>query len=230
MKRYFFNLTLNTRDLGGYHTKYNKDTKYLRFIRSDAFRFLNEEDKKFLYDHNFRLSLDFRTEEVVKRLPSNLSNDERFDYYNIPLQEGSNISLSKEKPVTLYMQMIAHHDVYFKVFSLISNTPYNVIFNCTAGKDRTGILACLLLLLAGVSEEDILDDYQISEVLINEKINEVRNFCPTFPQTLGESKRETMEEFLKLFKEKYQNKENYLTLIGLSEEQINRIRNKLIGE
>ncbi|MDD6717716.1 MAG: tyrosine-protein phosphatase, partial [bacterium] len=37
-----------------------------------------------------------------------------------------------------------------------------VVFHCTAGKDRTGVLAAVLLLLLGVSEEDITADYEVS--------------------------------------------------------------------
>lgn len=37
-----------------------------------------------------------------------------------------------------------------------------VVFHCTAGKDRTGVLAVILLLRLGVGEEDIIADYQVS--------------------------------------------------------------------
>lgn len=230
MKRYFFNLTLNTRDLGGYKTKYSKTTKYLRFIRSDAFRFLKDEDKDFLVKNNFLLSIDFRTEEVINKYPSNLSEDSRFEYYNIPFSEGSQTSLGKKKTYLIYMKMISHYDLFYKIFSLIANTKYNVVFNCTAGKDRTGILACLLLMLAGVSEKDILDDYEVSEKFIEERINDVRNHCSTFPNTLGVSKRENMQIFIALFLTEYGSVENYLLKIGITNKQIETIRNKLIGD
>ena len=42
------------------------------------------------------------------------------------------------------------------------------LFHCTAGKDRTGVLAMLLLDLAGVSGESILADYSMSEVYMEE--------------------------------------------------------------
>ena len=41
-----------------------------------------------------------------------------------------------------------------------------VLFDCTAGKDRTGIIAALLLGLAGVSDDDIVDDYVLTEQMI----------------------------------------------------------------
>ena len=126
--------------------------------------------------------------------------------------------------------MASNHDNFYKIFSLISESEENVIINCTAGKDRTGVLVCLLLLLAGVSEEDIVKDYEVSEVFIEEKINEVRAFDTYFPSSMGESKKEAMEGLLKLFFEKYNSIENYLFTIGLTKKQIDKVRSKLIGE
>jgi protein-tyrosine phosphatase len=47
-----------------------------------------------------------------------------------------------------------------------------VLFNCTAGKDRTGVIAALLLGLAGVSHTDIIADYALTEDLIPELVAE----------------------------------------------------------
>ena len=230
MKRYFFNLTMNTRDLGGYDTKYHVKTKPLRFIRSDALNYINEEDKLFLIENNITLSIDLRTEYVTSRHPSKLSDDNRFKYYNFPFIEGSQITLTRENVSDLYLRMASNHDNFYRIFTLISESKENVIINCTAGKDRTGVLVCFLLLLAGVSEEDIVKDYEVSEIFIEEKINEVRAFDPSFPLSMGESKKEAMEGFLKLFFEKYRSIEDYLFTIGLTNEQIEKVRNKLIGE
>ena len=230
MKRYFFNLTMNTRDLGGYKTKDGKETKYLRFIRSDTFNFINEEDKKFLLDNNFRLSLDFRTEIVIKNHPSQLELDGRFEYHNIPFIEGSQITLTKENASDLYMMMVNRFENFKGIFTYIAETPYNVVYNCTAGKDRTGVLSALLLMLVQVDEQDIIHDYEVSETFINEGIDKIRALHPGFPETMGFSKRETMEEFLQKFKNKYGSVENYLHLLGIDDKQIDSIKNKLIGD
>ncbi|MDD7736394.1 MAG: tyrosine-protein phosphatase [Bacillales bacterium] len=230
MKRYFFNLTMNTRDLGGYNTKYHCKTKYLRFLRSDALNYINEEDKLFLLENNIKVSIDLRTEIVTERYPSKLKDDNRFKYYNFPFIEGSQITLTRENVSDLYLRMVNNYDNFYNIFSIISECEENIIINCTAGKDRTGVLCCLLLLLAGVSQEDIVKDYEVSEIFIEEKINEVRAFNPSFPETMGESKKEAIEGFLKLFFENYGSIENYLTTIGLTKKQIEKVKNKLIGE
>ena len=230
MKRYNFNLTMNSRDLGGYKTYLGKKTSFLKFIRSDALRYLNEEDLIFLINNNFTTSIDLRTENVVKRFPSIFENDNRFEYYNYPLIEGSGIPLTDENASKLYLQMVGNFSTYKDIFLTIYNAKGNIIFNCTAGKDRTGILSCLLLLLAGVTKEEIIKDYLYSEECIYSNIDKLREFQPTFPKDLGHVKRKYMEDFLVLFEEKYQNVESYLLSIGLNKEQIDSVRNRLLGE
>ncbi len=48
----------------------------------------------------------------------------------------------------------------------------NVVFHCTAGKDRTGVLAAVILTLLGVRKNDIIADYEISHTL-NQKFNKM---------------------------------------------------------
>lgn len=230
MKKYNFNLTMNTRDLGGYKTSSGKRTSFLKFIRSDALRYLNEDDLLFLKNNNFTTSIDLRTENVVNRFPSILANDKRFNYYNFPLVEGSGIPLTDENASRLYLQMVSNKQTYKDIFLTIYNSKGNIIFNCTAGKDRTGILSCLLLLLANVEREEIIKDYLYSEECIYTNIDKIRKVQLTFPKDLGHVKRKYIVDFLELFEEKYQNIEEYLLFIGLDKEQIDSIRNRLLGE
>ena len=48
-----------------------------------------------------------------------------------------------------------------------------VVFHCTAGKDRTGVLAAMLLLLLGVAEEDIIADDQVSFTYNRRGVNQL---------------------------------------------------------
>jgi hypothetical protein len=92
------------------------------------------------------------------------------------------------------------------------------------------MVTTLLLLLAGVSEENIIEDYMASNECIYSRIHLKMERSSTFPHSLGYCKREYIEEFLRLFKEKYQNVNNYLLTIGLTDEQIKSIKNRLVGE
>jgi len=102
-----------------------------------------------------------------------------------------------------------------------------VLFHCAVGKDRTGIVAALLLSLAGVSPPDIIADYQVSGTYIKVLVERFRKEDPTIPSWAGLSKAEHMESFLQLFFSQYPSVELYLKEIGLSDDQISAIRDKL---
>ncbi|MDO9223944.1 MAG: tyrosine-protein phosphatase [Caulobacter sp.] len=55
-----------------------------------------------------------------------------------------------------------HVDLYSRYFQALSETDGAVLIHCAAGKDRTGILAALTHHLAGVSEEDLVADFLLT--------------------------------------------------------------------
>lgn len=228
MKRLFFNLTLNTRDIGGIVTP-NGKVKEHTIIRTDALRFINEEDKEYLLSHNVKTQIDLRTENVIYRIPSALTNDERFNYYNFPLVEGSLKSLEDNDSISgLYLRMIENKIVFYNVFKTFINNEGGMIVSCTAGKDRTGIIVYLLLSLLGAKFDIILEDYVLSDKCINERLELVREQVKGFPKFLGYAKAEYLIEFHEGFCEKYKTVENYLLSVGLTENDIRKIKDKLI--
>ena len=62
-----------------------------------------------------------------------------------------------------------------------------VVFHCTAGKDRTGVLAAILLLRLGVDEADIIADYQVSHTYNQTGINRVISSMPQLQPYLAQA-------------------------------------------
>lgn len=62
-----------------------------------------------------------------------------------------------------------HKDSYTAVFRRLMNLQAKggVLFHCTAGKDRTGVLAALILALIGASREEIAQDYALTRIGVN---------------------------------------------------------------
>lgn len=67
-----------------------------------------------------------------------------------------------------------------------------VVFHCTAGKDRTGILAAILLLLLGARDEDILADYQVSYTYNEKGVNRLVQQFPELKQHMEQAGEDSM--------------------------------------
>lgn len=99
-----------------------------------------------------------------------------------------------------------------------------------AGKDRTGCVAALLLTLAGVDRLDILADYQVSETYIRPVIQWMRQTQENLPAYVGASRTEYLEDCLNRLEGAYGSVPDYLRAAGLSKEQLDRLRRRLLEE
>jgi protein-tyrosine phosphatase len=177
----------NARDLGGYPTRDGGMTKYGVFIRSEAPRDLPESDLLFLRAYGVKASVDFRGDKEVSRQPSCLDGVAGMDYFRSPtfneqVAFGTRDKGKKGPPVSSFVdwgQKYAEmaddcRDWVREVFGILDSIDGGVLFHCTTGKDRTGVVSALLLGLAGVPEDDIVADYCISEVYLTPVYEELR--------------------------------------------------------
>ncbi len=216
----------NMRDLGNYPTKSGGYTKNGTFYRSDLPKNMDDEEIEKILKLNISTVIDLRTEEEVNRKPNSL-NIKNIDYYNVSLLGDRCPEFEKDIPIG-YMNILSNNETMRKTFKIILNAKGSVLFNCTAGKDRTGVVAMLLLKLADVYDEDILVDYQISYTYLKEDIRKMHKDNPDLPAFLGESKMEYMEETLEMFNNKYVNIIDYFTNLGFSLDEILKIKSKLV--
>lgn len=126
-----------------------------------------------------------------------------------------------------YLNMLQDSSTLFKIMKTIADTNEGILYHCTAGKDRTGVLSALLLSLAEVSLSDILADYQMSYTYIRPMIDRLHCDDPSLPAWVGLSKPEYLSVFLSLFHNQFQTVTDYLTHIGLSSLDILNIKSKL---
>lgn len=226
MRRILCQEVKNLRDLGGYMTLDCKVTKFNSIFRSDVPVFLTERELFFFRNNNLTTIIDLRTkEENIKKI--NYFQDKEFAYYNITLK-GENCP-KREKDIPYgYMEIIDDINNIKLVFDVIKNSFGSILINCNSGKDRTGVICMLILLLAKVSEQDIIADYEVSYIYLIDNIRKMHQENPNLPKFLGKSKPEYMEKTLKLFHEKYQTIENYFRVIGYNKQEIEMILKKII--
>ena len=140
--------TLNTRAL---------PTGDLRYIRSDYPGNLSDEEVQWLVDNNITTIVDLREEKEYKVKPCRLETEKGFTYFHMPVTGGGDTPCSPKAVTETYLGMIdAQMD---KIISTIMNANTNVMYFCSAGKDRTGVVSAIILKKLGYSNQVIVDDY-----------------------------------------------------------------------
>jgi protein-tyrosine phosphatase len=165
----------NFRDLGGYRTADGRMVKWDKIYRSGAMSRLTEKDFAWLAAHDLKTVVDFRdtrerTSEPVNwpaaTKPTVLSRDYAMDhgmFMNALLKPGLNADQVRDVMATLYRDIPnLFADQYRVLFEQLLATDGTVAFNCSAGKDRTGVAAAILLTVLGVDRETVVQDYLLS--------------------------------------------------------------------
>lgn len=195
--------SINFRELGGYQSQDGRSVKAKKLFRSGANHRLADHSASQLSALNIDVIFDLRSTEERQNAPTLLS---RFSLGNKiesiktmmkPSQTAWDYSLEfdsdnhlKNKSLSLYEMSAAVDEIYKKFYQrlptdfgpriqAIFNALLNdktILFHCTAGKDRTGLIAFLILNILGVSREQIYKDYLLTNemVTIDEKINKLQ--------------------------------------------------------
>lgn len=136
-------------------------TGTMRYIRSDVPLHLTDEEIGWLLNNNITTLVDLRSDEEVCKQPCELAAKEGFQYYHLPVTGGGGTPKSLGHLYTIYSQMIDKQ--MEKIIDTIMGARSNVLYFCTAGKDRTGVVSAVLLRKLGYSDEVIIDDYMKSK-------------------------------------------------------------------
>ena len=221
---------MNLRDLGGYVVQDGKTTQFGRFLRGDAPTGLPPEEIQALTDLGIRTAVDLRSEEETRKHPCSLKDAAGIAYIPIPFAVGNRSPKTREEVPEIYMEIAADFPAMRQIMRAISHAEGTVLFFCAAGKDRTGVVAALLLLLAGVGRNDILADYQVSYTYIRSRIADLLKKEPERPPFTGRSDMEYMDAFLDRFEAVYGSASDYLQTIGLTPGEVELLRMKLTAE
>jgi protein tyrosine/serine phosphatase len=229
----------NLRDLGGYRTVEGRTTRWATLFRGDGLHRLDADDCAAL---GLRTVLDLRTEhEVTERgrlevdgvdwhhLPvirtmweadwwTEESTPERFlaDRYATMLDEGA-------EAIAGALRTLAHPD----------RLP--AAFHCAAGKDRTGVLAAVILSLLGVDDDTIAADYGLSRLGMERLVEWVRTAYPDRVDTMADQPAvfldapdAAMHLFLEELRASHGTVEGYVASIGADHGTVEALRANLL--
>lgn len=222
----------NTRDLGGYETQAGMYSKSHCYVRASSPAQATPKDIQTLKDYGVKVVIDLRSDFEKQQQPNPFQDDPDVTYYEVNIFESSKATVVPEEVkqykdlggVYLYMLEAVKHK-FKEVFDIFVQHPYEcILFHCSAGKDRTGVISALLLDLIGCHEYDIVKDYSESYENnrdINENLSQMMQ-DEEAKQYLKSSPRYMME-FLDYLREHYGSSQEYLLEIGLSKEDIEQI-------
>lgn len=166
--------TVNFRDLGGIATKNGDTVVSGKLFRSDKLSELSDADHKLLKDLEITTFIDFRTQGEFDKEPDNLP--ESAVYFKYPIGDNSwaqqdfmteivkmNAAELEQMLVQLYTDIpVKYADSYKSFFQQLLVSEGNLVYHCTAGKDRTGIASAIILDILGVDWDVIKAEYELS--------------------------------------------------------------------
>jgi len=228
-RRLKFKHILNCRDLGGYQTPYGV-TKFGRFLRAGVVEVTDENEVQELHDYGVTTVIDLRGNFEVNDMQTQLDRIEGCTQLNISLYEANVANANGEMGNLgdIYSMIVdENRDKIRAVLEAIADAPDGCIFyHCFFGKDRTGILTMLLLTIAGVDEDDIIADYEVTYSYIRHYVDEHSDTLWSKDRTFHYSKAETIIAVIEHLKEKYCSVYGYILSTGISEEKIEKIRKR----
>lgn len=223
---------VNTRDLGGYETQGGTYSRAHKYIRASSPAQATENDIDFLKNYGIKAVIDLRSDFEKEHQKNPFCNIKDIDFYEVNLFDSSSAAIVPDEVKQykdlggVYIYMLESMKNKFKdIFDIFLKYPYDgVMFHCSAGKDRTGMIAALLLDLIGCHEYDIVKDYSESyenNMEINEELSKMMD-NEEAKQYLKSSPRYMME-FLDYLREHYGSSRGYLMEIGLSYDEIEQL-------
>ncbi|MBD5491367.1 MAG: tyrosine-protein phosphatase [Lachnospiraceae bacterium] len=170
-------------------------TGTMRYIRSDAPLNMTDKEVQWLLDNNITTIIDLRSDDESVQKPCCLKEQDEFQYFHLPVTGGGDTPKSLEHLHIVYRQMV--DEKMEKIIDIIMNAESNVMYFCTAGKDRTGVVSAIILKRLGFSDEVIIDDYMKSKDNLMDMLTEYVSVHPEVDIEIITPHRENMERLLK---------------------------------
>lgn len=164
--------SFNFRDLGGYPTGDGRVTRWETLFRADTLHELTPDDVARLRSLGLTTIVDLRTARELEHTGRGPLGPEPIGYHHLSViqegESGESVAAPASPGDDLSDRYLWYLDVgrgsLVAALGLVAdaaNLP--LVFHCAAGKDRTGVLAALILSMLGVDDQVVVDDYLITE-------------------------------------------------------------------
>jgi protein-tyrosine phosphatase len=227
---------LNVRDLGGQPTCDGGRTRWKSLLRADELNRLTPAGVQALMDYGVRTVIDMRFPHETQERPYRAALDaSRLICIHICLCGGGEWKTFYQKGGCKEMWNCAVIEdskvqICAVMRAIADASGGGVLFHCVSGKDRTGLIAALLLALADVEPKAIERDYTITtENLRGPYLNFLSHKKPEAVLEQIRCPAAQIHNMLAHLEERYAGIAGYLKEIGLTPDEIERIRGRLRG-
>lgn len=184
---------INFRELGGYLTEDSRKIKWHKLLRCGSMAQLTKNDVNYLDQYGVRYIIDLRSPKESNYSPDKYPDKAQYfqdTVYPFSFSLFKNLGIINNMRLgasnmdfgrQTYLQMLLDphaQAAYRKMFNVLLENDKegeSVVFHCTAGKDRTGVAAFLILSALGVSEKQIVEDYLYTNLFFDNYSSETIN-------------------------------------------------------
>jgi protein-tyrosine phosphatase len=229
---------INFRDLGG-HTTPDGTVRYRLVYRSDSLAHCDDGDVAHLVDERgIRTVVDLRHQTEIDAFPLAGLRGAGVEVHAVSLLDPSQPSVLPDDPAlltlsALYCEMLANAGNRIvdalRLVAARDNQP--VVFMCSAGKDRTGILAALLLGLLGVDDDDVVADYERTTESLPLMVSRAEARAGTIRPELAHllsADAENIRAAIDWLRAEHGSYEGYATAHGYTQQEIATLRARLL--
>ena len=218
---------LNARDLGGYPTLDGTVTRSRSLVRADDLAQLSPAGLEALADFGIETVLDLRWPEEIAAAPSPVPRQlPRVRYVSVSLLADTPADWAKEAWKCTVLDRLQPR-LKQALAAIAAAGPGPLIFHCVAGKDRTGVIAALILALADVVPAAIAADYAASSANLRDAyLDRYRGGDPAAIIEAVRCPEDAVHNMLD-YLDRVGGTRGYLARIGLDADEIARLRDRL---
>lgn len=229
---------LNLRDLGGLPTDDGHTTEWGAFIRGDTLCGLSDAGRGSAVSYGIRTVVDLRSQEELTREPNPFAAlPDLVSYLHHPLNDPATearLSVTGTGAERYVTMIEAGGARLARIFAAFAGAPDGgILFHCFAGRDRTGIVAALLLRLAGVGVEAIVEDYEVTDGRLRARYEQWLTKLEGTPRARFlsslEERGHPIRRTLAQVAERYGSVGSYLEEHGASRSDLERVRARISG-
>jgi protein-tyrosine phosphatase len=247
----WFEACFNFRDLGGYPTRGGRRLRWKTLYRSDTLHRLTAADAEAFAALGLRTVIDLRSATELAESGRLRADAGTVDWHHTPILENLHLRpppngpppqatpAEELPPGEFYAQILEQFGTSVAAaFKLLANDrALPAVFHCTGGRDRTGMVAALVLELVGVDDDVIAEDYLLTQRATDRTLSWVEANEPDFaalvtqipPEARG-LRPDVILGFLKRIRDKHGSAAGFLASVGVTEDEQQSLRRRLVED